>query len=396
MAEELRNKLEKAELWKGMEDDSDGYMTGEEMCKLEDGLLQAYIDDKAGQEAAAVPSATMESQAPWGWGESLAQPSLMDTEGEQKKVHNVVSWSLFRDVCAVLLDHVTAPTLSTSLDAGESGSVTQREKAKRQRSPWIALATAHLKTGGGKVVEESPCLLPSQLKNKFRRLSDSGKKKRAADQIKGSLAGKGVTHMVCCERLLKSDRAEVERKLKTFDLDTEAVSVVTDQWITNCFRCRKLLPITDENLFSRGEERHPQTKKRDAQLRTFVSAPFPTCKEPDDRDSPEWMVIKVMIDEEVDDDDNLLEYLSTIEITDGVRSWHASLSDYSQFASEGKLEGECLKETWSRKVCEVLRFPWGATIQGLSPPVDECRWKLSSKDPAQDWGMHRKDTKEGR
>ena len=85
MAEELRNKLEKAELWKGMEDDSDGYMTGEEMCKLEDGLLQAYIDDKAGQEAAAVPSATMESQAPWGWGESLAQPSLMDTEGEHRR-----------------------------------------------------------------------------------------------------------------------------------------------------------------------------------------------------------------------------------------------------------------------------------------------------------------------
>jgi hypothetical protein len=366
----------------------------------------------------------------------LADASLFDTEGECKKVHNVVSWSLFRDVCAVLLDHVTAPTLSTSLREEETlGHAAQQDKiqdkSKRQRSVWIALATAHLRyadtsrslfpiswvffdtcaylrTGGGKVVDASPCLLPNPLKNKYRRLSDSGKKKRAEDHDKSSLAGKGITHMVCCERLLKSDRPEVERKLKAFNLATEgheAVSLVTDQWITNCFRCRKLLPITDENLYSSVEEERPQTKKGDAQLRTFVSAPFPACKEQGDIDSPEWIVVKAVIDEEVDDDDNLLEYLKTIEITDGIRSWRASLSDYSQFRKEGKLKGECLMDTWeslpadverrgtpwSCRVCDVLRFPWGATIRGLAPPVDECRWKLSGdrKEWQQDWGRLR-------
>ena len=83
---------------------------------------------------------------------SLADASLFDSEGESKKIHNVVSWSLFRDVCAVLLDHVTAPTLSTSLrEGGEEtlGHAAQQDKiqdkSKRQRSAWIALATAHLR-----------------------------------------------------------------------------------------------------------------------------------------------------------------------------------------------------------------------------------------------------------
>lgn len=61
-AEELRKKLEKDKLWAGMEDDSDGDMTYEDRRELENKLLQAYTDHKAGQEGAAVPSATMESQ----------------------------------------------------------------------------------------------------------------------------------------------------------------------------------------------------------------------------------------------------------------------------------------------------------------------------------------------
>jgi hypothetical protein len=61
-AAELRTKLEKGTLWAGMEDDSDGDMADDDMRELEDKLLQAYTEHKAGQEGAAVPSATMESQ----------------------------------------------------------------------------------------------------------------------------------------------------------------------------------------------------------------------------------------------------------------------------------------------------------------------------------------------
>jgi hypothetical protein len=61
-AQELRTKLEKGTLWAGMEDDSDGDMADDNRRELEDTLLQAYTEHRAGQEGAAVPSATMESQ----------------------------------------------------------------------------------------------------------------------------------------------------------------------------------------------------------------------------------------------------------------------------------------------------------------------------------------------
>jgi len=53
------------------------------------------------------------------------------------------------------------------------------------------------------------------------------------------------------------------------------------------------------------------------QRSTFLSAPFPACKEPADASSPAWMVVKADIAEEVDEDDAVREYLNELVVCDG-------------------------------------------------------------------------------
>ena len=106
-ADELRKKLEKKALWQDMQDDSEGELSDGAKCELEDELLDALMQSEQGPKAAAAP----ESQAEWGpslWGASLEPQLLLEGEGvcnRSNKLHDLVSWSLFRDISAVCVDH---------------------------------------------------------------------------------------------------------------------------------------------------------------------------------------------------------------------------------------------------------------------------------------------------
>ena len=73
--------MDDANLWEGMEDDSDGEMTEDFKVKLEDDLM-AYADECKH----AAPNIDMQSQATLG--ASLPQ-SLVDDEGCMKEVPDV-------------------------------------------------------------------------------------------------------------------------------------------------------------------------------------------------------------------------------------------------------------------------------------------------------------------
>ena len=246
-----------------------------------------------------------------------------------KRVEDVISWSMFRDVCALFLDHRTAPPLSSLPGSCPEDEMTNAKKEEDKRSAWIALAKVHIEAGGGKVVQDVPILQGGANKlhaNTQRRLSGSGRKQK----LGRSLAHKGITHVVCCEKLLKGERSFLSTYLQEqLHLDMHRVLLVTDYWVQSSFSYWRR-PVTDEYIFSPDRPAH--VRPLDDDERTFVSSPFPNCREDPTASgmkreqlsserpkastemcnlelekgtyfnqamSPEWMVVKAVFDDEV-------------------------------------------------------------------------------------------------
>ena len=365
--EELRKKLDKKKLWEHMADDSDGEMSDEARCDLEDQILDALMESEQGQKAAVA----QQSQAEWDpslWGASL-EPQLVHEEGGRKTVHDLVSWSLFRDVTAVCIEHVNvlAPSNSKLHGGGEPRS--------KRLPAWCALAMAHLKAGGARAVEDPICVPRLPGSGPQQRLSSSftAQRRELSDR-------KRFTHVVCSEEVLKSDPLGVQDQIKGLFGDISDVTIVTEKWVANCSSYKKLLDPPGDSQFREWKLAARLLPTQDGHRGAFVSAPFPDHKEPEDVSSPAWLAIKAVIGEEVDDDDNLCEYLRDIVVTDGSRYWQAHFASCDEFEAEGKLMGECLVETWSATVVSVLKFPWGAVSRASRPPpVHECCWQFSDK-----------------
>ena len=202
-----------------------------------------------------------------------------------KRVEDVISWSMFRDVCALFLDHRTAPPLSSLPGSCPEDEMTNAKKEEDKRSAWIALAKVHIEAGGGKVVQDVPILQGGANKlhaNTQRRLSGSGRKQK----LGRSLAHKGITHVVCCEKLLKGERSSLSTYLQEqLHLDMHRVLLVTDYWVQSSFSYRRL-PVTDEYIFSPDRPAH--VRPSDDDERTFVSSPFPDCREDPPASGMKW------------------------------------------------------------------------------------------------------------
>ena len=389
--DELSVKLEKEKLWD--DDRKAGFdLKPEGKSEIENALRSEMIAEfckREGRQTAALPLPTLESQPMHSLPGASLEASQVCAGGEFNGVHDLVSWSLFREVHAVFLDNIGRHIALSASAAGAPDFEEVADSGAKSRAgpPWIAVARALLIAGGAHV-DKTLKIFPTVYADKPepRRLS------KGPQQLE-SIARSQVTHVVCSEKLLKGDRKGVEGVLGRLGISKD-VAVVTDRWIENCARYKKLLPDSEEHLFSAWEAPRPredenQLRSYEDQLHTFVSCPYshdPSLRSSDDVASPDWLSVKAKMTEEVDATGEVLEYLRQLEVTDGMKVWRTPRDlSYQDFESDGKLPGEVL-DTWDARVCEVLRFPWGVSAR-YAPPhphgITDCVWRFS--DRAEDW-----------
>jgi hypothetical protein len=233
-------------------------------------------------------------------------PSFTDLE--EGKAHEMLAWSLFRDVCAACVED-------------EEGETSAR----------MALAKAHVRASGGKVCSwQDACM----------------------------------THVVCSEERLErlGPRELLDSLANSYHRDMSALHLVTDTWIARCVRHKQVLPTSDDHLFSEERQQTEVSKVSKAtktaaptptvadMLQThYVSAPFPACRArgeadqdagrargEEEEDGLDWWAIKVRMRVEVDVEHKRREYVDVVEITDGMRCWRAAFASYAEFAREGR------------------------------------------------------------
>jgi hypothetical protein len=364
---DLRDKLDKDELWIGMKYDGFDSLSQGKVCEIEDELrenLNAAADkiDKKAREENARQQDSLQQQQPLSlYGASL-EPSLPNDDDRDKEVHDLLHWSLFRDVSAAILDYSDCMPASSMVP-----DVADMVMDKDINTSWIPLAKAQLEAGGGQVAMS------------IRNITCPNGTAR-------------VTHVVCSEMVLRRNRGGVQTFLDEHGL-AHAI-LISDKWIDNCFRRKQRFDHSDDYLYTSWAV-SPQSASSEERCCThrhsFVSSPFSDhdCRDPEDRRSPDWIAVKVQMHKERGDGKKFREYPNSIEITDGDSCWSATTSNYTDFECLGKLQGECLNETWGPKVCSVLKFPWGSTVKDAGDPrmaacvKKGCIWRFS--DCPDDW-----------